>query len=90
MCRWCLGRINLDLDFSIVNRLQHLPSDVVAVLLPEIVEEFTAHALGASEALPFWRNCFGYGTEPSAPFFLTKLRSAEHERLWETAKDDDD
>lgn len=85
MCRWCVSRIQLDLDFTVAGQLEKLPKDVRAVLLPEIVEEFTAHALGADEALTFLRDCFV--ASPSVPWFLTQPGSDEHNRLWELAAD---
>lgn len=88
MCRWCLGRINLDLDYMFVSNLMVLPPSIQAVLLPEIVEEFTAAALGPLEALSFWRRCFA--TTPSPQWFLTQPGSAEHESLWELKEDDPD
>ena len=86
MCRWCLGRINLDLDYMFVSNLEALPPSIRAVLLPEIVEEFTAAALGPLETLSFWRRCFA--AKPSPPWFLTQPGSAEHESLWELKADD--
>lgn len=56
-----------------------MPADVRYTLMSEAVEEFTAEALGASEALSFWQDCFGPG---SASWFVTQPGSAEHERLW--------
>ena len=57
-----------------------LPSAVRSTVLSEFIEEISAQALGASETLPFWRDCFGR----AAPrFFLTEPGSDEHKRLWE-------
>ena len=62
--------------------LSKIPRDVRTTLLSEFVEEMAAHVLGASEALPFLRDCFG----AEHPFFITQPTSAEHERLWRTIR----
>ena len=81
ICRWCLGRINLDLEL-LMFRLQSLPAAIRYHVMSETIEEFTAEALGASEALAFWRECFG--AQPSPSWFLTEGGTPEHERLWTT------
>ena len=81
ICRWCLGRINLDLEL-LMFRLESLPAAIRYHVMSETIEEFTAEALGASEALAFWRECFG--AQPSPPWFLTEGGTPEHERLWTT------
>ena len=80
-CRSCLARIDFEVKLVWEEHLLHLPADVRRVVLPEWVEELTSQALGASEVLHFWRQCFG----PSSPrFFMTKKGTAEH-RLWQEA-----
>mmetsp|Transcript_20000 Transcript_20000/g.40705 ORF Transcript_20000/g.40705 Transcript_20000/m.40705 type:complete len:196 (+) Transcript_20000:1242-1829(+) len=83
MARWILAALTVDLAL-LWERLEQVPADIRAVLLPDLVEDFTAQALGATEALPFWRGCFGaLDNQLSPPFFITISGSAEHVRLWD-------
>ena len=60
--------------------LAHLPSDVRTTLILEWIEELTADAVGAADALRFWQSCFVEHGRPR--FFLTKAGTDEHRRLW--------
>jgi hypothetical protein len=76
-----LGNVDFDVRLAWDEHFVHLPAAMRAVALSEMIEEVTAHTLGASEALGFWRECFG----PTSPkFFLTQKGTEEHLRLWKT------
>lgn len=77
-CRSCLANIKFDVTITWDEHLVHLPADVRAVVLPELVEELTQHTLGTRQALPFWETCFN-----GQPFFLTSRTDEEHRILWE-------
>ena len=86
ICRWCLSRVRFEVELAWDEHLMALPADVRTTALSEFVEEVTAEAVGASESLRFWQDCFG----PEAPrFFLTTPNSEEHRILWITRDQED-
>lgn len=76
-CGNCLANTNFDVTMVVDEHLLKLPAGVRAVVVPELIEELTQHALGTAAVLPFLRDCFD-----GQPFFLTKRGDAEHGRLW--------
>ena len=80
LCRSCVERIRFDVQMAWDENLAHLPSDVRTTLILEWIEELTADAVGAADALRFWQSCFVEHGRPR--FFLTKAGTDEHRRLW--------
>ena len=81
MCRWCLSRIQLDVNLAWDDHLARLPDDIRPLVMSEWIEEMIVEAIGASEAWPFIRDCFN---ATGMPYFLTHRDSEEHLRLWQT------
>ena len=67
---WCLER-------SVHGCASAAPADPAP---PCVMPSSCMQALGATEALPFWRDCFV--RTPSWPYFVTEPGSPEHTRLW--------
>ena len=82
LARWALSQINFDVNLVWEEHLLKLPAAVRETVMIEWIEEMIVEAIGASESVAVFEDCFN--AKHRMPFFLTVKGTEEHKRLWTT------